>query len=411
MRGRAGHALELSYYDVAARRVTRAGATLSRRLEKGKGIWRLELPRPDGGHAEVEQPGGPASPPSRIARPLAGLLRGAEPEPVVRLRLPDGPQSENAEVLEGVRATEQLRLGDGGLHACALSLIGSDQPPAEDPIARLRAMLERQYAEILRHDVGLRLDLDAEDVHRLRVAARRARAVLRAARPVLDQEWSEPLRAELQWLGGVLGPQRDLDVLLARLRQEIAQLEQSERAAAETLTDLLAQEREGAQGLALEALSSARYLALLDGLEDAARGPKVRRGEVALRKLAAREFRRLSKAAEQLGPDSTNEELHRARILGKRARYAAELASPELGKASRRLVDRAKVLQDVLGAHQDAIFAEARLRGLLAEAPGSGAAFAAGRLVERERQRRREARARLPKAWRALERSARAALA
>jgi CHAD domain-containing protein len=129
-----------------------------------------------------------------------------------------------------------------------------------------------------------------------------------------------------------------------------------------------------------------------------------------LRELAARESRRLRKAGEGLGPDSTDEELHRSRILGKRARYAAELASPELGKASRRFLVRAKALQDVLGAHQDAIVAEARLRGLLAEAPSSGAAFAAGRLVERERQRRREARGQLPKAWRALERSARAVL-
>ena len=60
----------------------------------------------------------------------------------------------------------------------------------------------------------------------------------------------------------------------------------------------------------------------------------------------------------------------------------------------------------MLGAHQDAIVAEARLRGLLAESPGSGAAFAAGRLVERERERRRTARADLPKAWRSLDRTA-----
>jgi CHAD domain-containing protein len=226
---------------------------------------------------------------------------------------------------------------------------------------------------------------------------------------VLDRQWSEPLRAELKWLGGALGPRRDLDVLIAHVRDEIGELEQPERKAARKLVDVLAQEREAAQAVALEALSSERYFALLDGLEDAARGPKVRRGEVALRKLAAREFRRLRKAADELAPDSTDDELHRARILGKRARYAAELASPELGKGSRRLVARAKALQDVLGMHQDAIVAEARLRGLLPSS-GPGAAFAAGRLVEREQQRRRDARSRLPKAWRELDRSARAAL-
>jgi hypothetical protein len=41
----------------------------------------------------------------------------------------------------------------------------------------------------------------------------------------------------------------------------------------------------------------------------------------------------------------------------------------------------------------------------MAKGPGAGAAFAAGRLVERERARRTAARAALPKAWRKLERA------
>ena len=230
--------------------------------------------------------------------------------------------------------------------------------------------------------------------------------MLRASRRVLDQEWSEPLRAELKWLGGSLGPRRDLDVLLQQLRKQIAQLDQPERTAAASLVENLEAERDGAQALAVEALESDRYFRLLDALEGAVRGPRVRRGEISLSKLAAREFKRLKKVADRLGPESTDDELHRARILGKRARYAAELAEPEAGKRARRVVARAKEFQDVLGAHQDAIVAEARLRGLLAEQAGSGAAFAAGRLVEQERERRLEARADLPKAWRALEREA-----
>jgi CHAD domain-containing protein len=169
----------------------------------------------------------------------------------------------------------------------------SDDQPADDPIGTIRAMLGRQYAEILRHDPGIRLDIDPEDVHRLRVAVRRARAVLRAARRVLDPEWSEPLRAELKWLGGSFGPQRDLDVLLARLRSQVAELDEPERTAAETLVVSLEAEREGAQALASEALASDRYFGLLDSLEAAVRGPRVRRGEVSLTKLAAREFDRL----------------------------------------------------------------------------------------------------------------------
>ena len=401
-------AYELSFYDVPDRRVTRAGATLSRRLAKGKGIWQLEFERPDGSHARLEQPGGPASPPSRIARALPALLRSQDPERVLRVSVHRDGSRETVEVLEGPDPSEQLE--PAGVRAFVLGVLGCDEPAPTEPIGRLRAMLARQYEEILRHDLGVRLDLDAESVHRFRVATRRARAVLRAARPVLDREWSEPLRTELKWLGSSLGPRRDLDVLVTHLDTEIARLEQPERKAAETLVKSLEHEREAAQVLAVEALSSERYFRLLDELEAAARGAKVRRSEVALSKLAAREFKRLRKAARRLGPDATDGELHEARILGKRARYAAELAGPELGKGGARLLKRAKTFQDVLGAHQDAIVAEGRLRGLLGDAPGTGAAFAAGRLVERQRLRRREARAKVPKAWRALERSAEAAL-
>jgi CHAD domain-containing protein len=360
-------------YDVPQRRLELAGVTLSRRLENGKGVWRLEAPRPQGEEPlVVEQLGGPVTPPRDVTAVLPAFLRGSSVEQVQ-------PRAEPV------------------------------APEPTDAIERLRTMLEQQYAQILLHDPGVRLDLDPEDVHRLRVAARRARAVLRAARPLLDHEWSEPLRDELKWLGGSLGRRRDVDVLIAHLDREIEQLEQPERDAAASLVERLGDERTTAQAVALDTLQSERYYRLLDALEGAARGPRVRRGQVSLKELAQSEFQRLSRIAKRLGPDSSDDELHRARIAGKRARYTAELAEDEMGKPARRFIERAKELQDVLGAHQDAIVAEARLRGLLADAPGSGAAFAAGRLVERERARRREARADLPKAWRRLDRAAQAA--
>jgi CHAD domain-containing protein len=393
----------VAYYEAGNRRLARAGATLSRRLDNGQAIWRLDLPRFGGERLELEQLGGPELPPERITRALPAFLRGSEPEPVVRLQVTSDNGSSRARVLEGLRAGE-LGAPDGNLDDRLVELIRDGEDFARDPIGRLRAMLARQYAEILRHDPGVRLDLHPEDVHRVRVAVRRTRAVLRAARPLLDREWSEPLRAELKWLGGSLGPRRDLDVLVKRVRGQVAQLEPAEREAAVVLVESLEREREDVLAVALEALSTPRYFRLLDELEAAARGPRVTRGDIPLSKLARREFSGLRKKVTRLGP-ATDADLHRARILGKRARYAAELAGPELGKRGRRLIERAAELQDVLGAHQDAIVAEARLRELLADVVSTGAAFAAGRLVEQERARRAEARAALPKAWRKLERA------
>ncbi len=398
-----GSVFRVAYYEAGDRRLARAGATLSRRMENGHGMWRLELPRLSGERLKLEQTGDPGTPPERIAGAISAFLRGSEPEPVVRLQVARDDGELRAKVLEGLQAGE-LGTKDGAPEDSVVSR-RYGKASSRDPIWRLRVVLERQYAQVLRHDPGIRLDLDAEDVHRMRVAVRRARAVLRAARPLLDTEWSEPLRAELKWLGGVLGPRRDLDVLIERLRKEIADFEAPEREAAEQLIELLREERDQAQAVAVDALSSERYYRLLDELESATRGPRVRRSDIQLGRLAEREFKRLRKRGRRLNWASTDAELHRTRIFGKRARYAAELAEPDLGKRALRVTERATELQDVLGEHQDAIVAEARLRELLAKAPGVGAAFAAGRLVERERARRSGARAALPRVWRKLERA------
>jgi hypothetical protein len=60
----------------------------------------------------------------------------------------------------------------------------------------------------------------------------------------------------------------------------------------------------------------------------------------------------------------------------------------------------------VLGDHQDAAVAEARIRALVGARVPSAQAIAAGRVIERQHQRRRSARAAYPKAWRDLERCA-----
>jgi len=108
----------------------------------------------------------------------------------------------------------------------------------------------------------------------------------------------------------------------------------------------------------------------------------------------------LRKAVKALPENPRDEELHDLRKLGKRARYAAELAG------RREIAQQAKQFQDVLGEHQDATFAEARLR-VLSETAAPAEALAAGRLIELERARKAAARATWPDAWRKLDRAAR----
>ncbi len=133
--------------------------------------------------------------------------------------------------------------------------------------------------------------------------------------------------------------------------------------------------------------------------------------EPSLREIAAAEYRGLRKAAKILDGNPPDEELHAVRIRAKRLRYAAELAAASLGKPATRAVEAAKVVQDVIGEHQDSVVAEERVREIAARLGTPEVAFGAGVLVERERRRRAEARAAVPAAWKSLDDLARKAFA
>lgn len=275
--------------------------------------------------------------------------------------------------------------------------------------AHVRAGLDARLRALRAHEAGTRVGEDPEELHQMRVSVRRMRAMLRSARPFLDRDESEPLRAELGWLGRALGPVRDLDVLLERLRSEFTDLPETERGAAEQLVSGLDTEYLRARDDMLAALDSDRYQDLLELLARATRELPGRGSDVdaasQLRRLVRRQCGKLRKAVERLPAEPADAELHALRIDGKKVRYTAELAEPLLGAPVKRLIKATKGFQDVLGEHQDACVAEERIRALLegfGPRPDAGIAFAAGRLVEREEVRKADRRARWPEFWNAL---------
>jgi len=286
--------------------------------------------------------------------------------------------------------------------------------PSDPPEHHVRVALDTRLRALLAHDAGTRSGVDPEDLHQMRVAVRRMRAVLRAARPLLDRAWADGLRAKLGWLGRALGPVRDLDVLLARLHGEAAELGGHDAVAGERLLAALRGERTAARIVLLEAMGSDRYVALLKALADAVAQPlpvsPTNGDRPELTALVATAFSRLRKAVRAAGDDPPDPVLHELRIHGKRLRYTAELAEPALGAPVRGLLKATIAMQDLLGDHQDACVAQERVRALLAglgAAAGTDVAFAAGRLVEREEVRRAEKRDAWPAAWKAVQRAAR----
>ena len=279
------------------------------------------------------------------------------------------------------------------LRSTRRSVVGED-PPAPSPFEELRGRLRHQLAEIERHDPGTRLGRDPESLHDMRVGVRRLRALLRAGRELVATDTAE-LDERLKRLGRVLGEVRDLDVLLAHLDGEAAELGGRDVQRARPLLANLRTERSCSRSRLLAALRSDEYLALLDDTARTIDELEPSGSAVTLDELADEASAGLRKAVRKLPDAPANEELHAVRKKGKRARYAAELAG------QKKLVKRAKKLQDVLGEHQDAVVAAERLR-VLAAGAAPEQALVAGRLVEREEERRLEARAAWPKAWRKL---------
>src|SRR5689334_2942756 len=357
-----------TYHDTPELTLAAAGITLRHRVEGTSKLWQLKLPQVRG-RLEVELAGGSATVPARVRALLKAHLRTGRLRPVAALRTEragvrmhaghagleevvrdsvvvlDGAAPDlrfeeiEVELLEGparaLRRVEALLraagAADGDGRPKLFQVLGIEpaappRPPLDRPATRLAAVVAEQYAAIMANDPGTRLGADPEHLHRHRVAVRRLRAMLRAAGAMLDPTWTRELRDELGLLGRMLGPVRDLDVLIEHLTGSAATLGDPDAAAAEPLLHGLGAERELARKVLLQALDSDRYLELLDRIKAAGEAPAVVDPYCALPELAEREYRKLARDARRIRPKSSDADLHALRIRGKRMRYAAELA-------------------------------------------------------------------------------------
>ncbi|WP_189113622.1 CYTH and CHAD domain-containing protein [Pilimelia terevasa] len=442
----ARHQLRALYFDTPRLRLLAHAVTLRRRTGGTDAGWHLK--RPAGrGREEIHAPAGRAARtvPAALRQQVAVLVRDAPLEPVVQistarteypLRAADGTvlalvadDRVTGEVLGAAVVTSHWReieveLVDGDeevLDAVAQALeaagarparlasklahalgdrLPAPPPPGHGAGAEISGYLRAQRDTLLRHEPGVRAG-DPDAVHDMRVAVRRLRSTLQTFRPLLDAAAGEPLRAELKWLADLLGEVRDADVQAARLAEAVAALPEDlvVGPVADQLTGYLAEEAAPARAELGRALASPRLYAALDALDALADAP-VRAGRKRVRRLVAGALRRADKELESATdsdvPTSStalpapapvrDAHLHHARRLYKKARYAAEVAAPQAPGAARKLIRRLTALQDVLGAHQDAVVTGQLLGRLALRATQDGASsFTCGVLVAEQR--------------------------
>jgi len=449
--------LETVYYDTPDLRLARWGANL--RIRQGEG-WTLKLPSTSEGPAltrrELEFPGDASQPPDAAVALVIAYVRRATLVPVaslstlrrrVQLKNREGTLlaevvDDDVSVIQGLRVQSRFReveveLKDPSAERLLDPILArlrgagaADEDQASklvralgaratavaevDPLALtsastagelVRHSIAVSVASLMRHDPGVRLGDDTEDVHRARVATRRLRSQLRTFRTLLDTEWANALREDLRWLGGGLGSVRDRQVMAQRVRTRTVSLAEDD---APTVADLAAElqaESEEARARLVLDMRTDRYIDLIERLVEASRAPALtpeaqQRATVVIPALAGREWKQLRRGIAGLPDQPDDPELHRIRILAKRVRYAAEAAEPIAGKVATRSADAAAALQDVLGDHQDSVTAQQWLR----EAGKGPRAFVAGELTALERETAAHDRAAWHNVWKKLDR-------
>jgi CHAD domain-containing protein len=227
---------------------------------------------------------------------------------------------------------------------------------------------------------------------------------------------AKDFRKDLRSFARALGEVRDVDVHTETFRSF------AQTIPAESLADVggyelhLRRERAEARNRMSETFGDDRFDELLAAfaafLEDAPSAGAERRWRSfkvsdGVDKYLKKSLKRVLKLGRKVGTEAHDKDLHRLRIRAKRFRYELEFFASAY-KSLEKAAAEAKTLQDLLGAHQDACTASARLADYarsLRKHGGGPMPAALARVAEAEKQKARDVRHSFPAEWRRFERS------
>jgi triphosphatase len=281
-----------------------------------------------------------------------------------------------------------------------------------------RATLRRYLSVWHAHEFGARLGDDPEELHDLRVAARRLDGILRQFKSSLPASLLR-IRPIIKKVLRALGDVRDLDLALGELEIFSNALPESDRAGIEPLKRHLVSERGRLRARMLSILDAASVQSGLQKMASllAAEPAAVQQSgaEIALNAapdMIRLRYRKLRKRADKLSADASTEAYHEVRGRVKKLRCALESMAVIYGKPADEMLRALRRWQESLGVQQDAAVASRRLTVLAAAPPKDippETLFLMGRLAEhyvsaatRARNRNAKAYRRVRRRWRRL---------
>jgi CHAD domain-containing protein len=256
--------------------------------------------------------------------------------------------------------------------------------PEDAFVAFAYAVLRREATLLAANRPQIESAPSPEEIHQLRVAARRLRVALKLFGRMLPSKDAARFRAELRWFAGSLGDARDLDVYTENFKAYVQGLPPEQRGGMSGYQMYLRRERSEARQRAATAVASPRAAALVADLHRFfAAGPSAgalrRWGSLSVRDAMRQSVRRSVARVRRLGNELTARarpaEIHELRIKAKRLRYELEFFA-DVYPPLKQTAKECKALQDLLGGHQDVYAGTARMRRyatLLRKQSASGA--------------------------------------
>lgn len=240
------------------------------------------------------------------------------------------------------------------------------------------ASVQSGILQVMSNAPVVMLRADPEGVHQARVGVRRIRAALSLFKSVLDEDRLAAAREDLKWLQQALGPARDFDVFLEETMAPVIKTLPDEPGLLR-IRDAAAQAREKGYDMAVEALSSSQYSAILLRLEEWLLSSVHGAADTPLSEFARQSLdKRLKTVLKSCGKHPARlpeQELHPLRIEFKKLRYAcAFFQSLYGGKKKTVYIKQLAALQDCLGGLNDAL-----VQGELVEALPLGKSVEAAR--------------------------------
>ncbi|BBX82942.1 CYTH and CHAD domain-containing protein [Mycolicibacterium aubagnense] len=269
-----------------------------------------------------------------------------------------------------------------------------------------RAVSE-QIEKLLEWDRAVRVDAP-DGVHQMRVTIRTIRSLLQASPAAFGLANDASLLEELRELATVLGMARDAEVLADRYQRALDELPAKliRGPIRDRLIDGAHDRYRTGLRASVTAMRSSRYFRLLDAL-DSLTGIQSSAAATPVTPSAAKNiadgYERIRKrvnAAATADAEHHDVMLHRIRKSAKRLRYIAAAGG------ATKVSDAAKVIQTLLGDHQDSVVSRANLAEQVEAANAAGEdTFTYGLLYQQETDLAHDCERELPAALKSLKRA------